>query len=348
MPMTLSALLLDWYDQHRRLLPWRTDQPDPYAVWLSEVMLQQTTVAAVIPYYQRFLARWPTVMDLARADDAQVMKEWAGLGYYARARNLLACARAVAAMGGSFPPSEAQLRDLPGIGTYTAAAIAAIAFNLPANVVDGNVERVMARLHAVTTPLPPAKAELSHLAAALAPHQRPGDYAQALMDLGATLCTPRSPRCNACPWAKACQALAQGQPEAFPVKRPKAPKPTRFGLAFWLQDDQNRVLLRRRPPKGLLGGMMEIPTTPWRPQQTWILDEAAPHAPAPAHWLALNQTVHHTFTHFHLELGVVKGLIRHDPSLGLWCPLDQLAEQGLPTLMTKITRLCLPQGSSLK
>ena len=343
--MTLSDQMLHWYDQHRRHLPWRVARPDPYGVWLSEVMLQQTTVAAVIPYFQTFTQRWPTVTDLAQADSADVMAAWAGLGYYARARNLLACAQTVAAQGGVFPDSEAGLLALPGIGPYTAAAIAAIAFDRPAVVMDGNVERVMARLFAITLPLPEAKPHLKQLAAALTPQTRPGDYAQAVMDLGATICTPRSPRCGECPWARDCIARRHHDPLMFPVKAAKAAKPLRRGLAFWVQDAQGQVLLCRRPPKGLLGGMMGFPGTPWREGPAWTIDAAAAHAPLTAPWQPVAGYVHHTFTHFHLELAVVKGLAAHDPALGQWCARQDVLTQGLPTVMKKIARLVLAERS---
>ena len=339
--MALSDELLIWYDRHRRHLPWRMDNrdphgPDPYGVWLSEIMLQQTTVQTVIPYYLKFTKAWPTVHHLAAAPVEEVMQAWAGLGYYARARNLHACAQAVAAHGGTFPDSEAQLMQLPGIGPYTAAAIAAIAFQRPAVVMDGNVERVMARLFAIETPLPSAKPRLKQLAADLTPNARPGDYAQAVMDLGATICTPRSPACDRCPWSAHCQALSQDRAAAFPFKTAKPPKPTRHGLAFWLCDEEDRVLLRRRPPKGLLGGMMEFPSTPWRPENPWTLAEALPHAPAQVLWRMIAGKVHHTFTHFHLELLVVAGRTAHNQDLGHWCPLALLSQQALPTLMVKI------------
>ena len=334
--MALSHILLHWYDQHRRHLPWRTESADPYRTWLSEVMLQQTTVAAVIPYFLDFTRRWPTVEDLAAAPIEQIMVAWAGLGYYARARNLHACARTVAALGGRFPHTEAELLKLPGIGPYTAAAIAAIAFDRPAVVMDGNVERVMARMYAVATPLPAAKPHLKHLAAGLTPDHRPGDYAQAVMDLGATICTPRSPSCDLCPWASHCQAFALNTAAYFPVKAAALAKPTRYGTAFWIVDQHRNVLLRRRPPRGLLGGMMEIPSTPWqenRPQDNT--------PPTPMTDLRTMGTVHHTFTHFHLELAVIKGFGVHDPTLGQWCPVDLLHTQALPTVMKKIVRLAL-------
>lgn len=266
-----AALLLGWYDRMARPLPWRVSpsarasgvRPDPYRVWLSEVMLQQTTVAAVIPYFRTFTARWPDIESLASAPEAEVMAAWAGLGYYARARNLIACAREVAAGGGRFPDTEEGLRALPGIGAYTAAAVAAIAFDRPAVVVDGNVERVMARVFAVETPLPQAKPELKALAAQLTPAERPGDYAQGVMDLGATVCVPRRPACGICPWVDRCAGRAEGIAEDLPRRAEKRPKPLRHGVAFCAVRDDGAVLLERRPARGLLGGMLGLPGSDW-------------------------------------------------------------------------------------
>jgi A/G-specific adenine glycosylase len=340
--------LLAWYDRHRRRLPWRAlpgESPDPYAVWLSEIMLQQTTVAAVKGYYETFLKRWPTVADLAAAPTGDVMAAWAGLGYYARARNLHACAKAVvAAHGGAFPDTEAGLLTLPGVGPYTAAAIAAIAFDRKATVVDGNVERVMSRMFAVLDPLPGSKATLKEHAASLTPAKRSGDYAQAVMDLGATICTPRSPACAICPWSEPCAARAQGIQETLPRKAPKTKVPTRHGIAFWMVRKDGAVLLRRRPDKGLLGGMMEIPSTPWR-AETWTVNEATPAAPAEAAWTLLPGGVSHTFTHFHLELKVLTGRLptRHglkDKGIA-WVPVTEIGAAGLPSVMAKIAKHAL-------
>ncbi len=302
----IRTRLLSWYDTHGRSLPWRAaagQTPDPYRVWLSEVMLQQTTVAHATRYFVDFTSRWPTVRALAAAEDGEVMAAWAGLGYYARARNLLACARAVTAdHGGVFPGDEAGLRALPGLGAYTAAAVAAIAFNRPANVVDGNVERVMSRLFAVETPTPAAKPELGRLAAGFVTGQRPGDWAQALMDLGATICRPRAPLCLVCPIRSDCKAFGLGGQETFPRKTAKAARPHRHGVVFILtRGDQ--VALVRRPPKGLLGGMLGLPTTPWR-ETPWTLAEARAHAPAQAPWRDIG-AVAHVFTHFSLDLRVL-------------------------------------------
>ncbi len=259
--------LLAWYDRARRALPWRAPpggRADPYAVWLSEIMLQQTTVAAVIPYFSAFLARWPSVDALAEAPAEEVMRQWAGLGYYARARNLHACARAVTTQfGGRFPEEEAALRALPGLGPYTAAAVAAIAFGRRAVVVDGNVERVVARLFAIETPLPAAKPLIRERAAALTPKERPGDHAQAMMDLGATICAPKNPACVICPLSPVCAGRAGGDPARFPVKGQKPVRPLRRGAAFYILRADGAVLVRTRPQKGLLGGMTEIPGTPW-------------------------------------------------------------------------------------
>ncbi|MDX2211341.1 MAG: A/G-specific adenine glycosylase [Sphingopyxis sp.] len=317
--------LLRWYDAHARDLPWRIPPgndavPDPYRVWLAEVMLQQTTVAAVTGYWQRFTARWPTVFDLAAADDAEVMAAWAGLGYYARARNLLACARAVVARhGGRFPEDESVLRELPGIGDYTAAAVAAIAFGRGAVVVDANIERVMARQAAIDEPLPKAKAAIRAALAPLVPLSRPGDFAQALMDLGATICTVGAPRCADCPLAKDCKAKAAGIAETLPVKLAKKAKPQRHGTAWWIEGD-GAIWLERRADKGMLGGMRGLPGDNWRAVSG--ADDAA-------------VRVRHSFTHFDLELAVVR---RPEPPLGAegeWWPLNALDAAGLPTLYRK-------------
>ena len=315
-------------------MPWRVGpaeraagvRPDPYHVWLSEVMLQQTTVAAVRDYFRRFTARWPSVTDLAAAGDDDVMAEWAGLGYYARARNLLKCARAVAAAGGRFPETAAGLRALPGIGPYTAAAVAAIAFDEPAVVVDGNVERVVARLWAVETPMPAAKPELVERAGRLTPQLRPGDHAQAMMDLGATICTPRNPACALCPVNAFCAAKAQGIAAELPRKTPKPEKPTRFGLAYVAFARDGGVLLERRPDKGLLGGMLGFPGS------DWAETEPAPCPPLAADWTALSHEVRHTFTHFHLRLQV---FVAHAEGEG-FTPKAEFSPAALPTVMRKV------------
>ena len=344
----LAARLLRWYDRHRRVMPWRAlpgAQPDPYAVWLSEIMLQQTTVAAVGPYFEAFVARWPTVHALAGAALDEVLHAWQGLGYYARARNLHQCAGIVSReLDGRFPDTEADLRTLPGIGAYTGAAIAAIAFDRPATVVDGNVERVTARLHGVDAPLPGAKGHLRELAAALTPEKRPGDYAQAIMDLGATICTPRRPACALCPWRGACAAHAGGTPETLPRREPKRVRPLRRGVAFWLRRADGAVLLRRRPARGLLGGMMEVPSTDWREGG---VGEAETHAAAPvvAAWRRLPGAARHGFTHFELELEVLAAEIDGRAAVeGVWCALDRLDDHALPTAMKKVIAHALASG----
>ena len=346
-PAASPAALLAWYDRHRRVLPWRAaagERPDPYRVWLSEIMLQQTTVATVGRYFVAFLERWPTVEALAAADLDAVLHAWQGLGYYARARNLHRCARTVAAdHGGRFPDTEEGLRALPGVGRYTAAAIAAIAFGRRATVVDGNVERVVARLHAVEAAMPAAKPTLYGLAAALTPAQRAGDFAQAMMDLGATVCTPRSPRCGLCPWADACRARAAGIAEALPRRAEKAARPVRHGVAFWIARADGSVLLRRRAEEGLLGGMIEVPSTDWR-AAPWTEAEAVRHAPAGAGFRPLPGVVRHVFTHFALELRVMAAAAHAAPAeAGFWCPIDRFGEHAFPTVMKKVVRHALGQ-----
>ncbi|AWB47136.1 A/G-specific adenine glycosylase [Gemmobacter aquarius] len=336
LPDLLPDMLLAWYDRNARIMPWRTPpsqkqagvRPDPYRVWLSEVMLQQTTVAAVRDYFTRFTARWPTVADLAAADDADVMAEWAGLGYYARARNLLSCSRAVVRdHGGMFPATRDGLLTLPGIGPYTAAAIASIAYDEPATVVDGNVERVISRLRLVTIPLPASKPELTRLAAELTPPSRAGDYAQAIMDLGATICTPRSPACGICPWRDPCAARAAGVQAELPRKSPKAAKPTRQGTIWIARDGRGAWLVERRPDKGLLGGMLGFPGSPW--------DGAGGTAPVTADWQTLGE-VRHTFTHFHLILTVLAArLPALNPERGYLLPDPDFRPGDLPTVMRK-------------
>ncbi|SFL27981.1 A/G-specific adenine glycosylase [Shimia haliotis] len=336
-----SADLLEWYDRHARVLPWRIApaqreagvQPDPYRVWLSEIMLQQTTVAAVKDYYLRFTTRWPTVRDLADAADEDVMAEWAGLGYYARARNLLKCARVVAhELEGQFPSNYDDLLALPGIGPYTAGAVSAIAFNQPSTVVDGNVERVMARLFDVHTPLPAAKPELTERATTLTPTQRPGDYAQAVMDLGATLCSPRNPACGICPWRAPCKARDKGTAAELPKKTPKKPKPTRYGTVYIAKRVDGAYLLERRPDSGLLGGMLGWPGSEWR-------EGAAPDSESPirAEWRTLNGEARHTFTHFHLRLTVKTALVPMDRNVqsGFFVEAEDFSPTDLPTAMRK-------------
>jgi A/G-specific adenine glycosylase len=334
-----AADLLRWYDRHRRVLPWRAapgETADPYRVWLSEIMLQQTTVAAVIPYFERFLSRFPTVEALAGADEAAVMAAWAGLGYYARARNLHACARAVAAAG-AFPRDPEGLRALPGIGPYTAAAVAAIAFGVPAVPVDGNVERVAARLFAIAEPLPAAKRPIAEAAARLgaqgAARARASDFAQALFDLGATVCTPTGPACALCPWSAACVGRREGIAAELPRKAPKRARPLRHGVHFWLTDRQGRVLLRRRPAPGLLGGMTELPGTPWR-DSPWQPADWPAHAPMPAPWRAAGE-VRHGFTHFELHIRLFAAQVGEIAAEGFLRDAAALEGEALPSVMRK-------------
>ena len=344
-PTDLSARLLTWYDRHARVLPWRAkagERADPYRVWLSEIMLQQTTVVAVGAYFRDFLTRWPTVHDLAAADLDAVLHAWQGLGYYARARNLHKCARVVSAdHDGKFPDSEEPLRLLPGIGAYTAAAIAAIAFGRQATVMDGNVERVIARLFRVTGPLPGAKSELRRIAEGLTPSARAGDYAQAVMDLGATICLPRKPKCMLCPLADVCAARRAGDQDDLPAKSPKAVRPKRHGIVFWTLRPDGAVLLRRRPESGLLGGLFEVPSTEWR-VAPWGIEEAKESAPVRAAWRPLEGVVRHGFTHFELELSMLVGNTRDSADkVGIWCPVERLSDYALPTLMKKVVRHAL-------
>ncbi|MCU6454273.1 A/G-specific adenine glycosylase [Sphingomonas sp. A2-49] len=333
-PAAIAPALLDWYDRHRRVLPWRAlpgETADPYRVWLSEVMLQQTTVAAVRPRFAAWTARWPDFASLAAADEAEVMAAWAGLGYYARARNLVAAAKVVVAEhGGAFPSDEATLRTLPGLGAYTAAAVAAIAFGRRAVVVDANVERVVARLFAIAEPLPAARVAIRAAADRVTPAARAGDFAQAMMDLGSAICTPKTPSCLLCPLAARCRGFRDGAPERLPVKAAKKAKPQRHGTIFWLQRGQ-AVLLERRPDKGLLGGMRALPTGPWVDRPPGLEG-----APAAADWRLRNATVSHGFTHFDLELSLaVAETDAHHDGDGLWWPIAELDRAGLPTLFAK-------------
>jgi A/G-specific adenine glycosylase len=359
-PGAVSTPLLNWYDRHRRVLPWRAlpgETADPYKVWLSEIMLQQTTVAAVGPYFQAFIARWPTVADLAASPIEDLLAAWAGLGYYARARNLHKCAQAVVRdHGGIFPDTEEGLRELPGIGGYTAGAIAAIAFNRKASAPDGNVERVVARLFAVTTPLPNAKPELRALAAELVPDDRPGDFAQAMMDLGATLCAPRKPACVLCPLNDRCEARKQNIAAALPARAAKKPRPLRRAVAFWIEREsangEIEVMLRRRPHHGLLGGMLEIPVTDWKRDASADDESTLAQSPLASvkgaakcnsakHWRTLPGIVRHGFTHFELETTVMatrlpKGAA--SPPDAIWTLRDRLDVAGLPTVMWKVVK----------
>ncbi|MDG1417094.1 MAG: A/G-specific adenine glycosylase [Maricaulis sp.] len=340
---TLRQDLLDWYDATGRSLPWRRHPrerrpglmpPDPYAIWLSEIMLQQTTVPHATPYWHRFLALWPTVKALAEAERDDVMREWAGLGYYARARNLHACARVIAhECGGVFPDTLDQLLALPGIGDYTANAILAAAFNQPASVVDGNVERVITRMWRVQTEMPKAKPEIKRLAAKIADPANSCDYAQAIMDLGATVCSPKSPKCTKCPWSLTCKAFARGDMERYPLKAKKAPKPVRTGTA-WLVRRADAIWLRRRADKGLLGGMMEVPSNGWADAET------NGSAPFDGDWRPRGE-VRHVFTHFELRLDVreAEALPGWEPEEGVWSSLDALGGEALPSVMRKVIAL---------
>jgi A/G-specific adenine glycosylase len=339
----IAASLIDWYDRHHRVLPWRISprdrasgvKADPYRIWLSEIMLQQTTVAAVGPYFHAFVERWPTVGDLAAAEDDDVMRAWAGLGYYSRARNLLKAARAVAALPeGSFPDSEEALRALPGIGAYTSAAVAAIAFDRPSAVVDGNVERVVTRLRRIETPVAEAKPLIRAHVAEMVPADRPGDFAQAMMDLGATICTPRRPKCILCPIREACLAFRDGDPERYPVKAAKKAKPVRHGTAFVAVRADGAVLLRRREDRGLLGGMAETPSGGW--------DGSVAAPPFDADW-QLAGSISHTFTHFQLQMEVrVAQADGPAPAGSWWSPADEIANEALPTVMKKVLEAAIP------
>lgn len=345
--VTKADILLGWYDRHARLMPWRVAPedrlmgvlPDPYHVWLSEIMLQQTTVAAVHNYFLKFIERWPNVHDLANAQDEDVMAAWAGLGYYARARNLLKCARIVATeLNGVFPHNEADLQKLPSIGPYTSAAITSIAFDRATAVLDGNVERVMARYHLIEQPLPASKETLRALAVDMLPNQRFGDYSQAIMDLGATVCTPRNPSCGICPWKDGCQAQALGVAADLPKKTPKVKKPTRHGICFVAIRGDGAVFLERRPDKGLLGGMLGWPGAEWH------VEPAQPEPPFQANWQSQPVEVRHTFTHFHLRLKVE---LAHVPmgqkhTRGHFVEADAFDVNDLPTVMRKVWKLITP------
>lgn len=332
--------ILSWYDKHQRVLPWRATKgqtPNPYYVWLSEIMLQQTTVVTVGPYFQKFIERWPTIHDLANAEREDVMHEWAGLGYYARARNLHKCAQTVSVeLDGTFPEDEKELQKLPGIGGYTSAAIRAIAFSKPANVVDGNIERIMARLFAIREPLPDSKNYLKELAADLSENRedRTGDYAQALMDLGATICTPKSPKCSLCPVNDFCEAKALQIAEELPVKKAKKAKPQKHGYVYWIENDKSEILFERRNEKEMLGGMLGLPTSDW---------EKSLKQPFPDGLEPLNQEIRHSFTHFDLTLHILRSTHENTPFVPendhVWVLSSELGDLGLPTLFSKVVKL---------
>ncbi|MGX7895814.1 A/G-specific adenine glycosylase [Tsuneonella sp. HG222] len=336
---SIAEALLGWYDRNARRLPWRVPPgdgaADPYRVWLSEVMLQQTTTTAVAPYFRAFTERWPTVDALAAAPEDDVMAAWAGLGYYSRARNLVSCARQVAEMG-AFPSTEGELRKLPGLGDYTAAAVAAIAFGRRAVVVDANVERVVARLFAIAEPLPGARRAIRAAADTITPDERAGDFAQAMMDLGATMCTPRDPKCLLCPLSVSCRARAEGDPARLPVKAPKKARPQRMGTAFWIERE-GAVWLVRRQGRGMLGGMRALPDDGWSASADGSGDP-----PLTGGWKA-GGVVRHGFTHFDLELGlaIYAGEAFSLLDEGEWWPVADLNQAGLPTLFAKAARLAL-------
>lgn len=353
--------LLHWYDRHHRILPWRITpaehkqgvQPDPYRIWLSEVMLQQTTVEAVKAYFLKFTSLWPDVQALADATEDDVLRGWAGLGYYSRARNLKKCADMVASQfKGEFPASVEGLKQLPGIGDYTSAAIAAIAFDIPAAVVDGNVERVVSRLFAIKTSMPQAKAEIRHYTEQLTPQSRPGDFAQAMMDLGSSICTPKKPACILCPLNDNCAALTEGEPELYPVKAPKKARPVRYGAAFIIVSPEGQVYLRKRADKGLLGGMSEVPNSDWvevpveNTQQEIIADLTSVElAPFAAQWQP-SGSITHIFTHFELRLSIYKTEVASMPpsNNGWWVATDMLSGEALPTVMKKAISAALPHA----
>jgi A/G-specific adenine glycosylase len=346
----LAARLLAWYDIHRRVLPWRAPagkRADPYRVWLSEIMLQQTTVQAVGAYYRKFLERWPTVKDLAAAKQDDVLAAWAGLGYYARARNLHAAAKVVAGeMGGKFPPTAALLRELPGVGSYTSGAISAIAYDEKQAAMDANAERVIARLYAVETPMPKAKVALHAHCQALVP-ERAGDFAQALMDLGSAICTPKRPACQNCPWTDECVARRRGIQEQLPVKAPKMARPLKRGAAFVAIDKTGAVLLVKRPDKGLLASMLEPPLGEWA-ENFPSPAKALKQAPFEADWKKRSGIVRHGFTHFELETEVYVAHFTKRPKFGgEWVPTEKLREVALPTVMRKIVEHGLDEGGPL-
>lgn len=347
-----SKAIISWYDRHHRILPWRVTPPeqargikaDPYRVWLSEIMLQQTTVEAVKSYFNKFVTLWPNFASMAAASEDDILRAWAGLGYYSRARNLKKCADLIAAnYNGKFPSTAAGLKELPGIGDYTSAAIAAIAFGEPAAVVDGNVERVISRLYAIDTPLPAAKAEIRIRMGELTPYDRPGDFAQSVMDLGATICTPRRPACAICPVNDDCEALAHHDPEAFPVKAPKPAKPVRTGAAFITIADDGSVLLRKRKGEGLLAGMTEVPGSAWTARIDG--DATIDAAPFPASWQSAGN-ITHIFTHFELRLSVysLNNSAKRNDIDGWWSSPSELEGEALPTVMKKAITAAIPEA----
>ena len=340
----MAEALLAWYDLEKRDLPWRVGKPDPYRTWLSEIMLQQTTVKAVVPYFERFLKRWKTIEDLAEASLDDVLSLWAGLGYYSRARNLHQCAQVIAQRPNKqFPKTIEELQRLPGIGPYTAAAIAAIAFGTPVTPIDSNVERVIARLFSIKLPMPLAKTEIKRHALHLTPSRRPGDFAQAMMDLGATICTPKRPSCLMCPVQKVCSAHQNGLANELPIRKVRAVRPVRYGTFFLVLREDGDILLRRRPPGGLLGSMLEVPSTEWGDKPV-SMDLALSSAPVKGNWWPVPGDLSHTFTHFRLEVQVLQSIVPRDipltfwaePNRCLWLPRRDFNKAALPSLMRKI------------
>lgn len=333
--------LLEWYDQNARVLPWRyghDDAGNPYHTWLSEIMLQQTVVAAVLPYFQKFISIWPTIYDLAAASQDEVLTAWQGLGYYSRGRNLLKCAQIIVDQnGGEFPKTVPELRQLPGIGPYTADAIASIAFRVPVVPVDGNVIRVFSRLFGLLEPLPSLKSQIEEMATTFDPGERPGDFAQALMDLGATICRPKSPDCQTCPLVSGCLSHKQGIASDLPKRRPKPKKPTRYGYSFIVTDPRGHIVIQKRTETGLLAGMAQVPTTLWSTDQDTV-DQEFETLAGSSKVTKLEGVSKHTFTHFHLETQVVlAGYPDFQPQgeFELVAPSD-LSKYALPTVMKKI------------
>ncbi len=346
------AALLGWYNRNRRILPWRAmpgQKANPYHVWLSEIMLQQTTVGAVIPYFQKFIASWPTLEDLAHAQEEEVMKAWAGLGYYSRARNLYKCSRLVAEKGG-FPEGQEDLKKLPGIGDYTSAAITSIAFDRPATVIDGNVERVLARYYAVSEPLPDAKKSIRGLAESLSAgnKNRPGDFAQAMMDLGATICVPRNPRCNLCPISNPCRARQLGIQNELPKRGQRAEKPKKIGYVYWIENDKSQILLHTRPPKGLLGGMVSLPTSEWVDEKNALTLTHPDFIVCSGQDLSIEDglKIEHVFTHFKLALIPIRCSINTLllPTDGYWEYIQDINLLGFPSVFKKVALSVLMKG----
>jgi len=347
----IARRLLSWWDIHRRALPWRAapnQRPDPYVVWLSEILLQQTTVAAATPYFHRFLARWPAVEDLAAAPEEEVMQAFAGLGYYSRARNLMSCAREIARRG-AFPSEETELRKLPGVGPYTSAAIAAIAFDQPASPIDGNIARIVARLCALPDPIDRSRTTIARETGALTPDKRAGDFAQAMMDLGAMVCRPRQPNCRSCPLRSDCAAFASGEPEAFPKRTANPRRPLRKGVAFFTRAQDGRILMRTRPASGLLAGTVELPGGQW--SVNFDMAEARRHAPLEAAWRRIPGFVEQSFTHFDLRLALYAARTHAGqpaPCGCYWVEESRIPALALSSLMTKAVRHAMRDETSAR